>query len=128
MLLRSPLHRVLSGSTDVIRYTGRHSGRMITTPTQYARHGDGIVILVGKSEEKSWWRNFHDEERRIDVLLEGGWVTMSARAIVGAEEPEAAAPLLDAYLARFPRARRLLGDGAREEKVRRAVLVSCRAL
>ena len=33
MLLRSPLHAVLSGSTALIRYTARRSGRTITTTT-----------------------------------------------------------------------------------------------
>jgi hypothetical protein len=125
-LLRSPLHRLLSGSTDVLRYTGRRSGRTITTPTQYARHGDDVVILVGRADNKSWWRNFRGDARSIEVLLGGRWVTMTARAVIGADEPEVAAPLLDAYLTRFPRAARPLGNGTREEQLRRAVLVWCR--
>ncbi len=32
-VLRSPLHWLLSGSTDLIRYTGWRSGREMTTPT-----------------------------------------------------------------------------------------------
>jgi len=120
------MRRVLSGSTDVIRYTGRRSGRRVTTPTQYARYGDGIVILVGRPDTKKWWRNFRGSARGIELLLDGRWVSMTARAIVGADEPEAARPLLDAYLTRVPRAIGSLGDGTADQQVRRAVLVHCR--
>lgn len=126
-VLRSPAHRVLSGAVDVIRYTGRRSGRRFSTPTQYARRGDEVIILVGHPEAKRWWRNFRDD-RDIDVLLERRWVPMRARAVIGADEPEVATPLLDAYLERFPKAARTLngdGDGA-GDRVRHAVLVRCR--
>ena len=125
-VLSSPMHRVLSGSTDVIRYTGRRSGRVITTPTQYAECGDDIVILVGRSSSKRWWRNFA-EERDLDVLVRGSWRAMRARAILGADEPEEVRSLLDAYLARFPRVERSLEGATESERVRDAVVVRCRA-
>jgi hypothetical protein len=118
-LLRSPLHRMLSGSVDVIRYHGRRSGREFTTPTQYARYGDGVVILVGRPDTKTWWRNFRDGHD-LDVLLDRTWVPMSGQAIIGADSPEEIATPLEAYLERFRSARRSLADGARS-----AVLVVC---
>ncbi len=122
-LLASPLHRLLSGSTDVIRYTGATSGRVFSTPTQYARLEDGIVIMSGRAETKQWWRNFI-EERDIDVLIEGHWTAMRGQARRGSVEPEDTERLLDAYLKRFPRvARTLSTDPA--ERVRAAVLVEC---
>ncbi|MGZ4707863.1 MAG: nitroreductase/quinone reductase family protein [Acidimicrobiales bacterium] len=124
-VLRSPLHRLLSGSTDLIRYEGRRSGREITTPTQYAQLGDDLVILVGHPERKSWWHNF-ETEHDIDVLVRRQWRTMAALAMSGADEPDAVTPLLDAYLDRFPNAAASLGDGTREDQVRRAVIVHCR--
>ena len=57
-VLRSPAHRLLSGSTALLTYEGRRTGRRIVLPTQYARHGDEVVILVGRPETKQWWRNF----------------------------------------------------------------------
>ena len=121
-VLRSPLHSVLSRSTALIRYTGRRSGRQFVTPVQYARDGDEIVILVGRSDTKNWWQNFIDE-RDADMWLARQWVPMSGQAIVGADDPDAIEPLLDAYLVRFPRAARTLGDGPRGEH---AVVVRCR--
>jgi len=61
-LLRSPFHRLLSGSTDLIRYRGRRTGREITMPTQYAECGPDIVILVGQPDTKTWWQNFARSE------------------------------------------------------------------
>lgn len=124
-VLRSPVHGLLSGSLDLVRYTGRTSGREITTPTMYARRGDDVVILVGRPETKTWWRNFASD-RDVDVLLQGRWMAMTARAIVGAEEPDTIAPLLDAYLQRFPRVVRSLGEGPPTDRARRAVIVWCR--
>ena len=123
-LLRSPVHRVLSGSTDIVRYVGRRSGTAYRTPTQYATSGDGIVIMAGRPESKTWWRNFrggHD----LDVLLDGTWVPMRGVARVGAENPGPTGPLLDRYLARFPGvARKLPADPV--ERVRSVILVECR--
>ena len=124
-VLRSPLHGLLSGSTDLIRYRARQSGKEITTPTQYARRGDQVVILVGSSEGKTWWRSFR-ADHDLDVLLRRSWVPMTGRAVVGADEPDTVGPLLDVYLARFPRAARSLGAASPEDRIRRAVVVWCR--
>ena len=107
-LLRSPLHRALSGSTCLIRYNGVRTGRQITTPTQYAQHGDQLIIVVARHDDKTWWRNFR-MDRDIEVLLERKWVPMIARAVVGANEPDTLAPLLDSYLQCFPKAAARLG-------------------
>ena len=124
-LLESPAHRLMSGSTDVIRYRGRRSGKTFMTPTQYAIYDDGLVIFVGRPDTKTWWHNFR-EEGDLDVLVAGDWRAMVGRAVVGAVEPDVIAPLLDAYLQRFPKAARLLdtttGEGGRD----RAVVVWCR--
>ena len=108
-VLRSPLHRMLSGSTGLVRYTGRRSGRQFITPAQYVEHGADVLILVGHAETKTWWRNFRSD-RDLEVLVRRTWRTMTARAVVGTDEPGTIAPLLDAYLQRFPKAARLLGD------------------
>jgi F420H(2)-dependent quinone reductase len=124
-LLESPAHRLMSGSTDVIRYRGRRSGRTVTTPTQYATYGDGLVIFVGRPDSKRWWRNFR-QDRDIDVLVAGDWRAMVGRAVVGSEDPETVAPLLEAYLQRFPKVARRLATTTNSSRQVQAVVVWCR--
>lgn len=118
-VLGSPLRGLLARSTVVIRYVGRRSGATFTTPTQYAWCGDALVIAVARPETKTWWRNF-EEDHPLDVLVDGTWTPMTGRAI-DAADVVAGAPLLDAYLARFPKAgRHLSAPGAA------TILVRCR--
>ena len=124
-LLRSPLHRMLSGSTCLIRYNGSRTGRQITTPTQYAQHGDQLIILVGRHDDKTWWRNF-SVDRDIEVLLQRKWTRMTARAVLAADEPDVVTPLLEAYLRRFPKASARLRADADSSRARSVVLVWCR--
>ena len=125
-VLQSPVHALLSGGVDLVRYEGRRSGRMITTPTQYARMGEDVVILVGHPERKTWWRNF-ETERDVEILVRRTWLRLRARVVRGSEEPGTARPLLDAYLDRFPRAAGALGDGSDADRLERAVIVWGRA-
>ncbi len=114
----------MSGSTGLVRYAGRTTNRTITTPVQYAKHGDGLVILVAKPDTKAWWRNFRTAHA-IDVLVQGSWRPMIGRVVDGRVQPELAVPLLDAYLLRFPKAARLFSGATREELAREAIFVAC---
>jgi hypothetical protein len=124
-ILRSRAHPLLSRSTCVVRYRGRRSGAEFSTPTQYAPHGDGLVILVGRPQTKQWWRNFQDD-REIDVLVAGRWRQMTGRAVIGLDQPDEIGPLLAAYLRRFPRVERHLPGGSRAAKAAGSVVVWCR--
>ena len=44
-LLRSPLHRWLSRNTMLISVRGRKTGRMLTTPVNYVRVGDELLVV-----------------------------------------------------------------------------------
>ena len=123
-LLRSPFHRLLSGKVDIVRYRGARTGREVSTPTQYVRRGNDIVILVGRPETKTWWRNFR-QDHDIDLLLQGRWVAANGRAILGAEEPDTARSLLAVYLKQFPTAMRDSDGATVEERARQAVFVLC---
>ena len=57
-LLRSPAHRLLSGSLLLLDDTGRRSGRRYVLPVAYAAAGDDLVVVVGQPASKTWWRNF----------------------------------------------------------------------
>lgn len=83
------------------------------------------MVLVARPESKTWWRNFRSEAD-LELLVQGTWLPMTARAYVGADDPATVAPLLDAYSRRYPRAVKALGDGSPDDRVRGAVLVRCR--
>ncbi|MCA1730351.1 MAG: nitroreductase family deazaflavin-dependent oxidoreductase [Actinobacteria bacterium] len=53
VILHSPLHRLMSGSTLLITFTGRKSGKRYTTPVTYLREGDIFLMTT----DSPWWRN-----------------------------------------------------------------------
>ncbi|MEV6768462.1 nitroreductase/quinone reductase family protein [Nocardia sp. NPDC051030] len=55
----------------VITYTGRRSGKSFSTPVNYRRSGDGILIGVAMPDKKAWWRNFLDEGGAISIRFGG---------------------------------------------------------
>ena len=63
--------RMLGNSVAVITYTGRRSGRTISTPVSYRRKGDDLEIAANMPDAKSWWRNFTGGGAPITVQLNG---------------------------------------------------------
>jgi hypothetical protein len=53
LLLRSPLHGLLSKVIMLITFTGRKSGKQFTTPISYLRDGKVITCFTGSP----WWKN-----------------------------------------------------------------------
>ena len=117
------MHRLLSRWFCVVRYSGRRTGRLFATPTQYVQLGDDILILVGAASTKTWWRNFTGTSHPIDVLVARQWRHLIGSAVVGAEDPEETARLLAHYLKRFPRAERAIPGTTPAERATNAVLV-----
>ncbi len=130
-VLRTRLGRRMGRGLAVLRYTGARTGRPHELVCQYARDGDTVWVLVGRAEEKTWWRNLRIEAD-VQLWLAGERRAARAVAVVGSERPDAAAAGLTAYLGAVPAARRALGlpaDGHPEEIVRRsagATLVQAR--
>lgn len=93
-LLRSPLHRLASGSLLLITYRGRRSGRHFTIPVMYAEREGALTILAGHAERKLWWRNLRGGAQ-VEVLLRGRRLRGEATIV----------EMGDAYLERYPRAR-----------------------
>ncbi len=54
-LLRSPLHVIVSRMYMLITFTGRKSGKVYTTPVQYAQEGHTLTVI--SSAEYKWWKN-----------------------------------------------------------------------
>ncbi|WP_149262782.1 nitroreductase family deazaflavin-dependent oxidoreductase [Actinomadura sp. K4S16] len=100
-LLRSPLHRMVSGRVALITVTGRRTGRVYRFPVMYARAGDRIYVLVGQHTRKTWWRNVR-RPAPVRVLVAGRRLDGTAEVLEGAEAEAAK----EAYLARFPKAAR----------------------
>ena len=80
LLLRSPLHPLVSGRLVLITVTGRKSGRSFTFPTGYAQRGEQVRIGVGWPERKLWWRNLRGEGAPVRLRLRGQELTGHARA------------------------------------------------
>lgn len=61
LVLRSPLHGLLSGRLALITVAGRRSGRTFTIPVLYEQAAETVRIEVGWPERKLWWRNLRRE-------------------------------------------------------------------
>jgi hypothetical protein len=121
-ILESPAHRMMSGSMVLVRYRGNRTGVEYTLPVQYADTHNGLVVLVGNADTKTWWRNF-TTMGQAQVLVARSWVPMTAHALIGSEDPEAVTPLLRSYAARFPKVVKTLDGDTLEERVAGAVVV-----
>ncbi len=121
-VLKSPLHRLMSAKLVLIRYQGQQTGSEYTLPVQYADTHHGIVVLVGESDTKTWWRNF-TTMGQTQVLLAGTWVPMTAHALLGSVDPDAVTPLLRSYATRFPKVVKSLDGDTLDERVDTAVVV-----
>ena len=53
IILRSPLHRVMSRRLMLITFPGRRSGKHYTTPISYVQQGHTLLLGVGGP----WWKN-----------------------------------------------------------------------
>ena len=104
-LLRSPLHRLLSGSLMLLSYQGRRTGRWHSLPCMYARDGQDLYIVPGQPDRKVWWRNLR-HPAPVRLRLQGRDLEGTATA---SSDPEAIAAGLRRYLARYPKAARPLG-------------------
>lgn len=71
-LMASPRwRRVLGRHLTTITYTGRRSGRSISTPVGYRRSGDEVTIVVVLPDRKVWWRNFLGAGGPVSLELDG---------------------------------------------------------
>jgi len=97
LLLRSPLHGLVSGSLMLITFTGRKSGRRYTTPVRYVRSGD--VVRCFTSAQNSWWRNLKGGAP-VTLRIRGRELPFRATAIH--DDPARVRAGLEDYLRQFP--------------------------
>ncbi len=97
ILLRSPLHSLVSRSLMLITFTGRRSGRRYTTPVRYLRIGTTVRCFT--SSEGQWWKNLRGGADVV-LRLEGMDKPYHATAIV--DDPVVIKAALGEYLELFP--------------------------
>lgn len=86
LLLRSPLHGLVSDALLVLEYTGRRSGKTYRLPVGYTQFDDTLFLFT----HSGWWHNF-EEPREVAVRLRGERRRGTASAIT---DPEAVAERL----------------------------------
>lgn len=96
-LLRSPLHFFVSKGILLITFTGRKSGKVYTTPVEYAH--DGADIIFFSLAERTWWKNLRGGAP-VTVRVRGKDLQGTATAITGDLAVFEAA--FNAYLRKYP--------------------------
>ena len=56
LVLRSPVHAMVSKTILLITFTGRKTGKTYTTPVSYSHCGDQMVIFT----HAGWWKNLRN--------------------------------------------------------------------
>ncbi|NUT33427.1 MAG: hypothetical protein HOV79_10165 [Hamadaea sp.] len=99
------LHRFTERQVCELRFRARRSGREVVLPVMYAQHDGTVVILVGRSDRKRWWRTF-TRPRRVEVSLNGTACEGTGRVVRPGTPTRAVAARI--YGSRFPHVR--VGD------------------
>ena len=95
LLLRSPLHGLMSEGVLLITFTGRTSGKRCTTPINYIREGDTVLMTT----DSPWWKNLRGGAP-VTLRIRGREHAGVAEAVTDEEEVIEA---LEKMLTRFPR-------------------------
>ena len=91
-LLRTPGLRSAIGRTFLIlTVTGAKTGKRYTTPVQYVRDGDRLLVLSQRT--RRWWRNLA-ERPEVEITMRGETIRTVAHLAEGEEEREAIATTL----------------------------------
>jgi hypothetical protein len=99
--LASSAHPALDRSLVVLRVRGVRTGQHLEFPVQYAATPDGVVVLPGRAEAKTWWRNLR-RPAPVDVLVGGEWHTGVGVVLQSGDPGYTAAR--SCYRSRWPRA------------------------
>src|ERR1051325_10458478 len=67
-LLKSPFHGIISKGMMLVSVTGRKSGKIISTPTNYLRDGNTLWVISWR--DRKWWRNLRGDAV-VRILLAG---------------------------------------------------------
>ena len=107
LVLRSPLHGLMSGKALLLGFIGRKSGRRYVTPMSYVRVGDEVLM----STEAPWWKNLVGGAP-VEARLMGENRRGFAEAVTREED---VAEVLGEILRHYPEYRRFVGVTVDEE-------------
>jgi deazaflavin-dependent oxidoreductase (nitroreductase family) len=95
LILRSPLHGMVSKTILLITFSGRKSGKTYTTPVSYSQHDDQVTIFT----HAAWWKNLRGGAP-VTLRLRGREFQGPAEPV--AEDKKAVAAGLMAHLRKVP--------------------------
>ncbi|WP_396913776.1 hypothetical protein [Mycolicibacterium sp.] len=78
LMLRSPLHRIMSHNTMVLSVTGRRSAKVYDVPVSYSVDGPDLVCFT----DSPWWKNLRDAAP-VTATIRGRRVRGRAEAVSG---------------------------------------------
>jgi len=102
-ILSSPLHGMLSRNFMLISVTGRKSGKTYTTPVNYQRQGEALLVV--SMRDRTWWRNLRGGAP-VTMRLQGKVVAGMGKVM---EDDREIADALDGILKQTPQVARYLG-------------------
>ncbi len=98
LLLRSMLHGLMSRNTLLLEFTGRKSGRDLSTPISY--HVSNSKVHCFTSKSFAWWRNLVDGEP-VHLTIKGKRI--KTRPVVYTDDQETMSSALRNFLIAVPR-------------------------
>ncbi len=102
LMLRSPMHGVVSKTVLLITFTGRKSGKTYTTPVDYSQDGDQVYIFT----HANWWTNLRGGAP-VTLRIRGRELQGLAEPV--AEDKQAVAEGLSQHLQKVPSDARYYG-------------------
>jgi len=95
VILRSPLHSMMSKTVLLITFTGRKSGKQYTTPVSYSQEGGTVYVFTNGD----WWKNLQGGAQ-VSLWLRGQELNGFALAV--SDDKQRIADGLGLFLSRHP--------------------------
>jgi len=112
-VLRSPLHRLASGTIALLHFRGHKSGREFVTPLSYVREDQTVWFLSAHST--NWWKNFRQGD--VPVSIEIAKETLSGTARLWDGDTDELREHARSYLCALPRDAKVYGIKLDKNKV-----------
>lgn len=95
IILRSPLHGMISKSILLVTFNGRKSGKTYTTPVSYSQQNGQVHIF----SHAAWWKNLK-KDAKVTLRIRGRDIQGLAEPVT--EDKEAIANGLASHLRKVP--------------------------